>query len=196
MAADYSPSILLLDSTPQLIANWLLIVQSCRPRGLRVGRCSMWNHRKELCRDKVWMGELKYIVMDGCMLLNKSSTISENCNWERKRQALVYRVRQWCQNSHDLNWLSKNCEEFTNETSDRCLRQELDWTFFAVDNFPPCIPVTICPQYRALVAGQPEAAPFGPCCSCGSSVFTEHVMPFSVRAHRRGGRWPSWGLTS
>ena len=25
---------------------------------------------------KVLMGELKYIVMDGCMLLNKSSTLS------------------------------------------------------------------------------------------------------------------------
>ena len=29
------------------------------------------------------------------------------------------------------------------------------WIFFAVDNFPPCIPVTIFPQYRD---GQPEAA--------------------------------------
>ena len=36
------------------------------------------------------MGEVKYIVMDGCILLNKSSTmISENSK-ERNRQAVIF----------------------------------------------------------------------------------------------------------
>ena len=43
-------------------------------------------------------------------------------------------------------------------------------------NFPPCIPVTIFPQYRAPVAGQPEAALFGPCCSC-SFFWTRDAFP-------------------
>ena len=83
-----------------------------------------------IMQRKVWMGELKYIVTDGCMLLNKSSTISVNCK-ERKRQ--------WCQNS-DLN-CRKTEKEFTNETSDRCL-QELNllccWqlsTLYTCNNF-------------------------------------------------------------
>ena len=122
--------------------------------------------------------------MDACYWIKVPQSVKTVTKREKDKHCSIESV-SGRQNSHDLNWLSKNCEEFTNETSDRCL-QELDSTFFAVDNFPPCIPVTICPQYRALVAGQPEAAPFGPCCSCGSSVFTEHVVPFSIRAHRRG----------
>ena len=35
------------------------------------------------------MGELKHIVMDGCMLLNKGSTISENYK-ARKKQAVLF----------------------------------------------------------------------------------------------------------
>jgi len=32
------------------------------------------------------MGELKYIVMDGCMLLNKSSTISQSVKTVTERE--------------------------------------------------------------------------------------------------------------
>ena len=49
-----------------------------------------------------------------------------------------------------------------------------NWIFFAVDNFPPCIPVTIFPQ-----AGQPEAAPFGPCCSCSFYWTRDAFLKFS-----------------
>ena len=62
------------------------------------------------------MGELKYIVMDGCMLLNKSSTISENAGLQREKKTSS--SIQWCP---DLN--CRKTEEFTNETSDRCLQE-------------------------------------------------------------------------
>ena len=78
------------------------------------------------------MGELKYIVMDGCMLLNKGSTTSENCK-ERKRQAVLF---------GGVRTLTVTVEKLKR------------------------IPVTIFLQYVASMAGQPEAAPFGPCCSC------------------------------
>ena len=37
-----------------------------------------------------------------------------------------------------------------------------NWIFFAVDNFPPCIPVTIFSQYRAPVAGQTRGSSIWP----------------------------------
>ena len=36
------------------------------------------------------MGEVKYIVMDGCMLLNKSSTVISENSKERNRQAVIF----------------------------------------------------------------------------------------------------------
>ena len=54
-----------------------------------------------------------------------------------------------------------------------------NWIFFAVGHFPPCIPVTACPQNLAPVAGQPEAATFGPCCSC-SFYWTRDAFLSSV----------------
>ena len=186
-AADYSPSILLLDSTPQLIANWLLIVQSCRPRGLRVGgRCSMWNHRKELCRDKVWMGELTYRVMDGCMLLNKSSTLSVKT---AKTSSSIH----WCQN-FDLN-CRKTEKSSQNETSKRRL-QELNllycWqlsTLYTCNNFSTVSGAS----GWSTGAGQLHLA------RAVRAAFAEHVMPFSIRAHWGvncvlKSRWPSWAV--
>ena len=35
------------------------------------------------------MGELKYIVMDGCMSLNKSSTVISENSKERNRQVVI-----------------------------------------------------------------------------------------------------------
>ena len=108
---------------------------------------------------KVLMGELKYIVMDGCMLLNKSSTLSVKT---AKTSSSIH----WCQN-FDLNCRKTEKSSQTKLATGAC---NSDWIFFAFDNFPPCIPQCnthwIFPQDRAPVAGQSEALPFGPCCSC------------------------------
>ena len=63
-------------------------------------------------------GELKYIVMDECMFLNKSSTFSENCK-ERKRHAVLF------SGARTLTLTVKKLKrlEITNETSDRCLQE-------------------------------------------------------------------------
>ena len=37
-----------------------------------------------------------------------------------------------------------------------------NWIFVAVDNFPPCIPVTIFPQYQVPVAGQTRGSSIWP----------------------------------
>ena len=78
-----------------------------------------------------------------------------------QRQQKTNSSIQWCQNS-DLN-----CRK-TEKSSQTKLATGAykSWIFFAVDNFPPRIPVTIFPLYRAPVAGQPDPPPFGPCCSC------------------------------
>ena len=95
---------------------------------MRVGRCSMWNHRKEnYAKTKVWMGELKYSVLDGCMLLNKSSTISENCK-ERKRQAVLF------SGARTLTLTVEKVKRVHKLATGACK----NWIFFAVDNFPPC----------------------------------------------------------
>ena len=125
-----------------------------------------------IMQRKLWMGELKYTVMDGCMLLNKlevpQRVISKNCK-ERKRQAVIFRgVR-------NLTLTVEKLKRVHKLATGACKNS----IFFAVDNFPPCIPVTICPQYRALVAGQPEAAPFGPCCSCTFYWTRDAFLKFS-----------------
>ena len=78
--ADYFPSISSLDSIT--VNNFALAHESS---------CITWNHQKDYAKKGMngWLLNLKYIVMDGCMLLNKSSTISENCK-ERKRQVVLY----------------------------------------------------------------------------------------------------------
>ena len=125
-----------------------------------------------IMQRKVLMGVLKYIVMDGCMLLNKSSTLSvkTQCK-ERKTSSSSI---QWCQN-FDLNCRKTEKSSQTKLATGACK----NWIFFAVDNFPPCIPVTIFPQYRAPVTGQPEAAPFGPCCSCSCNWTCDAFLTFS-----------------
>jgi len=48
-----------------------------------------------------WMGELKYIVIDGCMLLNwSSSTISDNC---KERTEKTSSSVKWCRQNSDFN---------------------------------------------------------------------------------------------
>ena len=67
-------------------------------------------------------------------------------------------------------YLSKNSQK-SSQTSDRCW-QELNllccWQL-----------VPIFPKYRAPVAGQPEAAPFGPCCSCTLCWTRDAFLKFS-----------------
>ena len=124
-----------------------------------VGRCSIWNNRKELCKEKYeWPGELKYIVMDGWI---KLVPLTRSDYLKLQREKRTSSSIQWCQNS-DLNGRKTEKSSQTKLATGACK----NWIFFAVDNFPPCIPVTIFPQYRAPVAGQPEPPPFGPCCSC------------------------------
>ena len=107
-----------------------------------------------IMQRKVWMDVLKYIVMDGCMLL--PIKVPQSMKTATKRQAEAV---QWCQNS-DLN-----CRKTEKSSQTQLLATGAckNWIFFAVDNFPPCIPVTIFPQYRAPMADQPEpplAQPF------------------------------------
>ena len=58
---------------------------------------------------KVCMGELKYIVMDGCMLNKSSTMISENRLQREKKDSSSI---QWCQKS-DLTY-RKTEKKFTN----------------------------------------------------------------------------------
>ena len=109
--------------------------------------------------------------MDGCMLLNKSSTvISESCkDWEKKTSwVLVSGVR-----------VTVETEEFTNY---RQVLARLNWVFLAVDNSPPCIPVTIFPHgIGHLWLVNPRQLHLARAVRAAS---TEHAMPFqSVMWH-------------
>ena len=99
-------------------------------------------------------------VMDGCMLLNKSSTLTQ---W--KLQLKREKDKQFYSVVPEL-WLTLTVEKLKSSQTKLATGACKNWVFFAVDNFPPCKHVTIFPQYRAPVAGQPEPPPFGPCCSC------------------------------
>ena len=120
----------------------------------RVGAARYWceiTGRNYAKKSMGWVSS-KYIVMDGCMLLNKSSTVIR----EKDKQFNIF------SGARTLTLTVEKLKRVHKPATGACK----NWIFFAVDNFPPCIPVTIFPQYRAPVTGQPEAAPFGPCCSC------------------------------
>ena len=185
--ADYFPSILSL--------QWQYAITSFLG-GMREGWCSIGvvkptegtDYAKKSTNGPV---ELKYIVMDGCMLLNKSSTISENCK-ERKRHAVLF------SGARTLTLNCRKTEDFTNETSDRCL-QELNrlccWQFstlytYGYKHFQSIGRLWLPVNRRQLHLARG--------CSC-SSIFTEHVMPFSIIVRAHWGavlspRWPSWAL--
>ena len=91
-----------------------------------------------------------------------------------KRQREKDSSIQWCQYS-DLNCRKTEKSSQTKLATGACK----NWIFCAVNNFSPCVPVTIFPQYRAPVAGQPEAAPFVPCCSCSFYWPRDAFLKFS-----------------
>ena len=107
-------------------------------------------------RRKVWMGELKYIVMDGCMLLNKISIISGKTTTKNKNK-LFYSVvpELWKTEKSSQTKLATGACKKTKSSLPGC------WQLSAS-------PVTIVPQCRAPVAGQPDpvTAVIPPCCSC------------------------------
>ena len=93
----------------------------------------------------------RYIVtwMDACYWIQFPQSVNLTyCKDKKKTSSSV----QGCQNS-DLN-----CRGKTEKSSQTKLATGAckSWIFFAVDNFPPRIPVTIFPLYLAHVAGQPE----------------------------------------
>ena len=93
-------------------------------------RCSETTGRNWLCKGKYEWPVWVYIVMDGCMLLRKSSTISENCK-ERKRHAVLFsRARTLTLTVEKLK--SSQTKLATGACKNRIV--------FAVDNFLPCIP--------------------------------------------------------
>ena len=149
------------------LITWLLRI--------RVGRYSMCNHGKELC--KVWMGELKHgtIVtwMDACYWIQFPQSVNLTQLLQRQKTETSSSV-QGCQNS-DLNCRKTEKSSQTKLATGACK----SWTFFAVDNFPPRIPVTMFPLYLAPVAGQPEPPPFGPCCSCSFYWPRDAFLKFS-----------------
>ena len=71
-----------------------------------------------------------YIVMDGCMLLNKNSTmISENrLQREKKRPAVLF------SGARTLTLPIEKLKRVHKLATGTCK----NWIFFAVDNFPPC----------------------------------------------------------
>ena len=148
----------------------------------RVGRCSMWNHRKELCKESLWMGVLKYIVMDGCMSLNESFTFSEKLQREKQTSSSV----QWCQNS-DLNCRKTGKSSRTKLATGACK----NGIFFAVDSFPPCIPVTIFHSIGRLWLVNPRQLRLA---RAVRAPFSQHVMPFtSLASHMT---WWGWQQVS
>jgi len=106
------------------------------------------------------------------MLLNTVSAINELDLLQRQKKTSS--SVQGCQNS-DLNCRKTEKSSQTKLATGACK----SWIFFAVDNFPPRIPVTIFPLYLAPVAGQPEPPPFGPCCSCSFYWPRDAFLKFS-----------------
>ena len=128
------------------------------------------------------MGELKYTVMDGCMLLNKSSQSEYRPNRVSEKKT----SRTLFHSVSGVRTLTLTVEKLKKSSQMKLATGACkNWIFFAVDNFLPCIPVTIFPQYRAPVAGQPEAAPFGPCCSCSFLLNTWCLSPSELTEESR-----------
>ena len=115
------------------------------------------------------------------MHVNESSIISENCGKAERRQAVLF--------SGDLN-CRKNVKEFTNETSDRYLQELNLFCCWQLSTLYTCNTFS---TYRAPVAGQPEAAPFVPCCSCSLYWTRDAFLKFSLVSHIT---WWSWQQVS
>ena len=114
----------------------------------------------------------RYIVtwMDACYWIQFPQSV--NLTQLLQRQKKTSSSVQGCQNS-DLNCRKTEKSSQTKLATGACK----SWIFFAVDNFPPRIPVTIFPLYLAPVAGQPG----GPLhlARAVRAAFTGHVMLFS-----------------
>ena len=108
--------------------------------------------------------------MDGCVLLIKVPQSVKTAKREKDNQ--FYSVV-------DINCPKIEKSSQTKLATGACK----SWIFFAVDNFPPCIPVTFFPQYRAPVAGQPEPPSFAPCSSCSFFWTRDAFHKFSHTRH-------------
>ena len=114
--------------------------------------------------------------MDACYWIKVPQwSVKTGCK-ERKKTSSS---NQWCQNS-DLTYRKT---EKSSQTSDRCL-QEIN-LFLLLTTFHL---VTFFPQYRAPVAGLPEAAPFVPCCSC-TVYWTRGACQLTWWGDRRSPCW-------
>ena len=126
-----------------------------------------------IMQRKVWMGELKHIVMDGCMLLKKKKKFYNQWKLQRAKKTRIV-------------LFSGARKEFTNETSDRCL-QELN--------------LLCCWQLSTLYTCNNLSTVSGACSwsTRGSSInfvravraaFFEHVMPFTTSVSHE--TWWGW----